>query len=476
MVTFNPKQHAVDTSKSIGYKMLNPPDLVSPIIDEIIDEEQTIKTFNSLPLVPYAGAGGKSFMSLVSFLNSLRYMSPTLGSCINSIKKYAFNGKIDLVKRIDNVFDLGKIEGEVLKESQKIRFLEWYRESFNDVDNIMKLSTDMYDFMRDNGNIFIELTHVETNGVKSSYIKLLRTENVAFVYNTNLTPNKIAHSLRWDYDYIKGTPPRILPVYPNYVQKGSIYKTVIHIKNGNFTWFGRPDWISAWRAAYNEFQNQDYYIKISNSNFTGKILLEFEVSDYENDDPFEFRDTVETQNTELSPLDKIELNFTAKSEDPQTVMVTTRPYGSKPVFVHEFKLHLNESYFKINNEINRQKIIENNHWSEYLLGNNSFGTGWNDAAYLEDLFVKNFGVLEPYRVMVARIWDTINTEIAKFHGKKEFMNVGFKYKPEIGALFDKLDESRKMTTHGISTKEDGTRDNPEKPAEKPVEKPVKKEE
>jgi len=110
---------------------------------------------------------------------------------------------------------------------------------------------------------------------------------------------------------------------------------------------------------------------------------------------------------------KMEKNFTAKSGDPQTMMVISRPHGASNAFVYEFKPNTNENYFKVTGELDRQKIIENNQWSERLLGN-SVAQGFAKDAFLDELRVKEVSVLREYRNKLLRALNLVIQEAALF--------------------------------------------------------------
>ena len=413
---YNPKK---DRQSTKYYKL---PELKDPMSVELKDSDEVLKTFKKWPLIPYASSDTGSVNGLLSFLKSLRFLSPTLGACHESIKTFAFGGKMDVeyVDDIDFVVDKPEMAPQ-LKETF-IAFLKTLKTEVNYVN----LSENLFSQLKDDGNIIVEIVHTQTLGVKSSAIYQHPTENCSYWATKKDEPLVMAISLKWDFTYLEKNPPKLIPIFPNYtLDENGSYRSIIHIKNGNFKYFGRPDWIASWRWAYNEDQSSDYLNKISAVNFTGQVLIELEEEDVENSDAWSDGDAEEEGYESMA--DKIERNLTYKADDPQTVIVTTRPSGAGNVFIHEFKLNTTENYYKVIGEIARQKIIENNQWSERLLGN-AVAQGFANDSFMQELKIKEVSVLNYYRTMVCFVLNTFIAEAVKWSGLKQFEGLGVVYR------------------------------------------------
>lgn len=425
---FNPKAHrAKKRMKKMSFDFA---DINNPISLEVKDPEDILKTFRRWPLIPFAGTHQQSTHGLLHFLNSAKFLSPTLGACHESIKSYAFGGKIDIQYLEDEDFDLDDDVKEVPLESKKA-FRNFLKENLKIGDNLSysQLAENMYGSYKDNGNYFIELVHTDTLGVKESKVYYHPTEHCCYWATLKDQPKMVAVSSLWNEQYLRDHPPSLIPLFPNYKQsKDGSLRTIIHVKNGNFQWYGRPDWIGSYVNVFREYQDSAYLVKMAANQFTGQVFIELEDDDIENDDPWDNEDAVESGFDSIT--DRIEENFTAKGDDPQTVLATTRPYGSKPAFIYQFKPVTNEKFFQTTSDLARQKIIENNQWSERLLGN-SVAQGFSHDAFISELKTKEVSVLRRYRNKIAFGLNLVINEVLKFHDNTEFESLGLYFKSTI---------------------------------------------
>ena len=81
-------------------------DIPNPIPAEITDPDAIKTTFQDYPFIPYAGTEHSSAYGLLLWLNSMSHLSPTHGSCINSIKTYALGQPLDIVKKESSNFGI----------------------------------------------------------------------------------------------------------------------------------------------------------------------------------------------------------------------------------------------------------------------------------------------------------------------------------------------------------------------------------
>ena len=431
---YNPRLHEKPLRRK---KVVNFGGIDSPINAQIKDPENIRKTYKELPLIPFAGSETQSADGLLHFFNSGRYISGTLGACHESIKTYTLGEKLDVVRVGD--LDFWTTDNEDVPDAIKTAFVEFLKEKvIVDKGTYKEISECMFSSYKDNGNIFVEVIHSETLGVKKSAIHFHETEDCKYYATEDGEPLKIVISKQWDFDYLRQHPPRIVPKYPNYSQdEDGTLRTIIHVKHGSYRWYGRPDWSGAWINVYREYQDSDYLVKMSANNFTGQVLIELE------DEETMGEDSLEEQAAEAgygSTIERMEANLTTKADDPQTIMLITRPYGAKNAFVHEFKVNTNENFYKVSNEINRQKIIENNQWSERLLGN-AVGEGFATDAFISELRVKDISVLSNYRAKITNIFNLVFADVIKFNEAREFEGIGVEFMSSIESLKDNEDDN-----------------------------------
>lgn len=418
-VEYNPKLNTGKVTK--GSFSFDFTDIENPISLEIKDTGELAKSFSQLPLIPYATIGNSTSHSLLPWLNSMRILSPTAGACHNRIRDFALGGKLNISTLKDNDFNL-ETDDDPLDIALQKSFVEFLK-TITD-EGFSKLSQDVFDELISNGNIFVEIVGADTLGTKVSKIYAHTTEECCYVRTAKLEEKLVAISPNWDETYLRDNPPKVIPLFPNYgVDDDGTKRTILHIKNGNYTWYGRPYWLPCWMYTYREFQDVTYLIKQSKGNFTGQHFMELEDDDVENDDPFD--DSDEKKSEHRSPAERMEDNFSNKSPDPQAVLVSTRPYGSRPAFIYSFPANTKEAFYKVTGEISRVKIIENYGWSERLLGA-AVGEGFSDA-FINDLKTKEVGVLSTIRGLIDKALNIAITELIKFNELTEFEGIGVQH-------------------------------------------------
>lgn len=433
---YNPKVHRA--KKGVKKMSFDFADVHNPLALEIKDPEEILKTFKRWPLIPFAGTHQQSNHGLLYFLNSGKFISPTLGACHESIKSYAFGSKMDIGYIEDEDFDLGDSKADLSSDKKK-EFRGFLKESLVLADNLSytQLSENLYGSFKDNGNYFIELIHTETLGIKQSTVHYHPTDNCCYWATLKDQPKCIAISPLWGEQYLRDHPPSIIPLYPNYnLQKDGSKRTIIHVKNGNFNWYGRPDWIGSWMSVFREYQDADYLVKMAANQFTGQVFIELEDDDIENDDPWDSEGAIESGFDSVT--DRIAENFTAKGKDPQSVMVSTRPAGANSAFIYQFKPVTNEKFFKVTSALARQKIIENNQWSERLLGN-AVSEGFSSDAFISELKTKEVSVLRRYRNKISYGLNVVINEVIKFQGATQYESLGLVFKSTIEEMSEQQD-------------------------------------
>ena len=425
---YNPRTHNKGGNSSVA--TFNFKDIENPISLEILDSKELTNTLNKYPVIPFASNGKQTAHGLLNFLNSCRFISPTLGSCVESIKTYVLNGKLDINFQTDEDFDLGE---DIIEVSKDVKlFFKDFVKSIGRRHSFSTISEKLYLSLKDNGNYYIELVHSTSLGVKSSHMFVHRSEDCMYGITANNLPKVILISPIWTEEYLRKNPPRVINVFPDYTLDGGVYRTIIHVKVGNFRWYGRPDWVGSWVNVYREFQDNEYLTKIAANQFTGQVFLEIEEDDVENDDPFNEEGAINDEGFD-SLIDKIEANFTNNSKNPQTVLVTSRPYGSKPAFIYQFNPNTNENFYKVSSDLARQKIIESNQWSERLLGN-AVASGWAQDAFIQELEVKEISILQHIRSKIEYGLNLVINEAIKYQDKKQFDNLGVNFKTSLERL------------------------------------------
>lgn len=364
--------------------------LSAPIPEEVRDITRLRNFFRERRYIPFAGNYQDSSHSHLNFLLKLSRMSPTLASCINGIKFYAFSGKVKIIKSMDSEFDFGDdLSVEEISQEEKPRILE--KLSLIDKGNFSwsGLAVALYNSYKACGNAFLSVDIKKILGQNIITIKYHNPETVLYKMPDLFVSDKVDVSPSWDPRFLKANPPKTYSVYPYFdtSKNESEFSTMIHLKNGSMH-YGRPDWMPATLDAFLEVKNKEYLLKAVHNNFTGQVLFEFEGAEQggglDNEQAKEegWRNEAE----------RWAGNFTnagtgMDNPNPQTILIMERPYGAAPVHIHEFKLDTKEKYFKDIGDIAERKIIQTLQWSKNLSGVDNPG-GFSSDAFISELKAK----------------------------------------------------------------------------------------
>jgi hypothetical protein len=416
---YNPKTDPKLLKRKAQAKSSKLFDYKNPIPDQIVDTDDLIKLFEKLKLVPYAGDDTVSGQKLLDFFRYLRTYSDTHAACIESKIEYSYGGKAKVVYDTDDFFEFKDEEKEVPSDiskqfAQAVRTINW------DKSSIRQFIENAIDPLLWAGNYYVELVHSQTAGVWSTSVYVHQPEHCLYMFTEPGEQNYIVISLKWEYEYLRKNPPKVLPVFPAYSREGNTYRTIIHEMHGNYPWYGRMAALGGVLPMYNETQVSTFMVKHADSNFMAQVLMEFEDGDGETDD---LMDDASAQKAGFeNAMDRFEQNYSARGDNPSSAIVTSRPYGTKPAFVHEFKPQTGENYYEKVSQINESKIIKSHNWSRRLMGLDA-ASGLSTNVFLDEFSIKNVTVIRKMQNIGNWLMNTIIKEAFKFSGNTAFEGI-----------------------------------------------------
>lgn len=372
----------------------------NPIPDEVRDSDELKKVFTRWNFVPYAGTTKYSGQSLLVWYLMLAQLSPTHNACISKKLKYAVGGKATPINSTDPEWDTGE-ENQELSPMQKAAYRDTVKEFIEFEGGVSKFHRRVGWSYEATGNSWIEMTYSETLGVKRVHLKAHRVTHVLY-WNTKPGEMRVvAISPIWEETYLNEHEPRSVPVYPAFERtKDGDLKTMFHLKNGDNTWYGRPESQGSDLYKYREVQDAVYLIKQAGANFTGQLIIEVE-----DDDP-ESNEAIDQNGAQAAGFDsfaeRFEQNYTNKADDPQTVVLTARPYGARPMLVFQVKPNTNEKWYKVTGDIAEEKIMQSHGCTPRFMGKEVAG------GFSQDVFVSDYVInMEP-------VINELRNEITKF--------------------------------------------------------------
>lgn len=381
--------------------------LQSPIPEEVRDITRVQSWFKKQKYIPFAGTTNDSNHTYLRYLVNLTRFSPTLSSCINGIRFYAFAGKPNIIKSTDSEFDFSNdatLNGEDLSLDKKNDFTR--KLALIDKGNISwnQLAINLYNSYKSTGNAYLSVKIKKVLDTVKIYFKFIDPEHCLYKVPDLFVSHKIDVSESWDNQYLKHNPPETFSVYPFYDESEKEIRTIIHLKNGTGH-YGRPDWFAAAHDAFLEVKNKEYLLNAVHNNFTGQVLIEVEG---EQSRPI-LNDKEARENGWRNDAARWQGNFTngGDAPDKQSVIIMERPAGSSAAFVHEFQVQTKEDFFiKIGEHVERN-IIKVNQWSRNLSGADN-PSGFTTDAFISELKSK-LPVIEFYQNKIDN--EIINTAL-----------------------------------------------------------------
>lgn len=422
--------------------------LQNPIDAEVEDATELKKFFKQNQFVPFAGTNASSGHALLAWYTMLSKLSCTTRSCINKKLLYAFGSKAQFVTGQDFEYNLGE---EVVDLSMQTK-LE-YRKALKEVafldGTIQQFHTKIGHSYLGNGNSFVELSIATVNGQSRAAIKAHNTANVMYV-NTDIDEARvIGVSSKWDTNYLKKHPARLVPIYPIWVKSDDgEMRTMFHLKAGDNTWYGRPESEGGDLYKYREVQDAMYILKQAAANFTGQLVIEVEDDDPEANAAI--NDASASDAGFNSFIDRFEQNYTQKANDPQSVVVTSRPFGSRPMFVFQVKPNTSEKWYEVTGKLNRDNIYRAESVTARFMGEDVAG-GFSQDQFVSDYVINVEPAINALRNKILAFTNGILNVVWEQLGK-DFSGVNITFAAPIQSAIDDL-KSRPESQQQQTTQE-----------------------
>lgn len=411
-------------SGSLAASHINWAEIKNPIEDQIRDKQSLQDFFKTMPFIPYAGTWQYSADSLLQLLYTLCVVSPSQHACLNSIKEFAFGGKIKIVESIDESFILSDEMPDLGIETQK-KYIEFLSSITKREGDWMEFASNCYTGYGYTGDIYIMVVMSDVAGQKSAAMYVVDNRNVRYVNDGNY--NMLAISDRWDTNYITKYQPEYIPVYPNMTEKDGVTKFIIHKKNGN-GFYGRPASIGSLTEQYIEYKEMVYRCTNATNRFNPDVLMEVSGRD----PAIRQKENEEAIKSGYEHLEE-QLNFkvSAGNASAPSVLLTEKPYAGDNIFIHEFNVVTKEKYFLTSKSISKEVIFLSHNWSQKL-GGVPMASGWSNEAFLDELSIKEVtirsvqnAVEQPMNDAFYEIANFMNPEMSKYSANfiHPFINV-----------------------------------------------------
>ena len=423
----NPKKDVFNRRRrQVGLQLYQ---VKNPIPDEVCDPEEIQTFFKRWNFVPYAGTTTHSGQMLLVWYLMLAQLSPTHNACISKKLKYAVGGKATPVRSEDPEWDTGE-ESQPLSSPEKTNYRDTVNEFIDFDGGVTKFHRRIGWAFEATGNAWVEMSYSQTLGVGRVSLKSHRVTHCLYLNTKPGEMRVVAISPKWEDNYLNKHEPRYVPIYPNFVQdENGILRTMFHLKNGDNSWYGRPESAGADLYKYREVQDAMYLVKQAGANFTGQLIIEVE-----DDDP-EYAAAIEDESAKhvgfAGFADRFEQNYTQKADDPQSVLVTARPYGSKPMFVFQVSPNTNQDWYKVTGEIAEQKITRAHGCTPRFMGF-EVANGFSQDVFVSDYVMNMEPVINSLRDEITGISnDALSVAWLELLNKPEMNEISISFMPPI---------------------------------------------
>lgn len=447
--------------------------VTNPIPDEVRDPVEIQNLFKKWNFVPYAGTSTYSGQMLLLWYLMLAQLSPTHNACISKKLKYAVGGKATFIRSTDPEWETGE-EKKELSTAEKVQYRDTINEFIEFSGGVGKFHRRIGWSYEATGNAWAEMSYSETLGVGRVHLKAHRVTHCLYV-NTEVGKMRVvAISPVWEDSYLNKHEPRYVPVYPNFSRDpdGTI-RTMFHLKNGDNAWYGRPESQGADLYKYREVQDAMYLIKQAGANFTGQLIIEVEDDDPDTNAAIEDEKAQKVGFSGFS--ERFEQNYTQKSDDPQSVLVTARPYGSRPMFVFQVSPNTNENWYQVTGDISEAKIMQAHGCTPRFMGKEVAG-GFSQDVFVSDYVINMEPVINELRNELTRFSnDAVTVAWLELLNQQNMDDISITFMPPIQAAIEKYNSMQSQEPilpqkkPGVQnpTNADDPNQNPE-PDKKPV--------
>lgn len=223
-----------------------------------------------------------------------------------------------------------------------------------------------------NGNAWMKMKVSIVGGQTKVCLHYIKPTNVLWVNTCEDEPRVAAISPIWRLDYLQREPPEYVSEFPLFTQsEDGDFEAILHLKEGDNDWYGRPETETADFFKYSELQTALYRIQMAAGEFTGKIIIETEESENGEED--------------WNP-DLFEKTFTRRGDDPKSVVVTSRAYGTKPMFVFQVAPQSNQYYYQVTGKVDEEAIMKAHGVTARFMGKDT-SNGFSSDVYISDFML-----------------------------------------------------------------------------------------
>lgn len=407
----------------------------NPIPAELTDPRELETVFQKYRLVPFASKDEHTGHKLLYWYLMLAQLSPMNAACIEKIKKYVVGSKAIVEAGEDPEFDTGE-EKRPVTTAESIAYRDTLNEIVTYEGGIRKFHQNLQWSYDATGNAWVEASYSQVNGQIRFNLKYRKTTQVLYKATLPGEMRVAAISPVWKDDYLRKYPPALIPLAPNFAKGADgVFRTMFHLKAGQNEWYGRPESEGADLYKYREVQDSIYTIRQSAGNFVGQLIVEVEDDDPTNNPAINDEDAKRAGFDSF--VDRMEENYTNKGDDPSSVIVTSRPVGSRPMFVFQIKPNTNENWYKVTGEMSEQRILRAHGLTLRFMGFDA-STGFSSDTFIADYVMNVEPVLNEKRNTLMGFSNKILSLIWEIAGRMDLNQFSLTFRSPIASQIEQF--------------------------------------
>ncbi len=418
------REHANQLHQESNLKLIGFESMENPLIEEVEDSDLIQKFFETEKLIPYAGTNYSSGHSLLRYYDTMSVLSPTSYSIMNSKSNTSFSGRPHLVLNDDDIFS----EDAIIEDKQVYKDISFIVSSigFDRGKSINDLPEQIHEGVFKNGNAYIEVVLGSVLREKVAALYVHKQRNVLYNLDPKEYSNLVSISPLWDSAYLKKYKPAEIPIFPEFKQyEDGTIRTIIHVKRGGSKYYGRPRNEGCFYELFREHQISEYLVKQTANEFTGRLILEVEDADTRTNRMID--NTRDQKAGYKSTFDRFEQNYTAKSKNPRSFLMMSRPYGARAMAVHQVQPMTNENFYKITSDLAEKSIIKVHAWNKRLLGDDA-ASGLSSNIILDAYKLVDNTEVPNIQSIVLKAQNLALKIIYDWFGRQDLMKYSFAYK------------------------------------------------
>lgn len=405
----------------------------SGVSDPVQDEIKSLQTesviYKAFPIIPYLDNSDAT----LRFFRKMKELSPTHGSCINSIRDYVLGGQFVTVKKQRQGFSHPDNKPKPVSLQEHENFCDFI-ESFNPEMSgkvLMEEAEGIFDNFETYGTAWLKVERIQVGSEKQLYISNVDTEKCRYLVPDELDYMLGKNTVLISSSGFKGDPDETLEFineYPYFTDYGDGREaTIISLKNkvSARDWYGLPNSMQSLYSQFMEVQGGEYMVQGYANRWTAKVFIETVMDEEDEISEDEFADNVEEM-------------FSAGGEARQ-FLYRNRLKGDEQSYVYEFTDKSDHETHETLSQIAERQIIKSHNWSPTLLGISQPGKLGQNQEFKDIFKVKYFTVIQPFQ---KKICDPFS--IALKIGAEFFENAeASKYSLGLNNLFADILEAEK---------------------------------